>query len=54
MKLSEKQAQFLLKVAMDTLGIVNVSFPQEVRQAMIEQILNQQSDKLVELDREAP
>ena len=51
MRLSEKQAQFLLTVAKDTLNIVNVSYPQELRRRMIEQIINQQSDKLVELDK---
>ena len=54
MRLSEKQAQFLLEVVRDTLTIVNVSYPQEIRQKMLEQIINQQSDELIELDKEKP
>ena len=53
MKLSEKQAQMLFMIAQDTLNICGVlAFTQSVRQQIVEQILNQQSDELKEIGEE--
>jgi len=55
MILSDKQAQLLFSIAVDSVKIMGpMGLTREDRHKLCNEILNQQSDKLVDLEKEAP
>ena len=52
MKISEKQLMMLLDIAKESLAIVNpMPYDQETRSKLVDQILNQQDDRLKDISK---
>lgn len=56
MILTNKQAMMLFQIAVDSLPIIGgaspFKFEKDIRHKLVDQILNQQSEKLIDLDKE--